>query len=73
MMAEPTRGNMPRRKDIRIIEFKSRDEADTNTRRCCLCGHKIKRSEIGYYVVEIVMKDGTLLSDVAHRRCAKEV
>jgi hypothetical protein len=70
------RGNMPRtplfsREEVTVIEFKRRDMADTNTRTCCLCGRKIKKSEVGYYAVEIKTKDGRF-PEVAHRRCIKE-
>jgi hypothetical protein len=71
------RGSMPRdtplfsREDVTVIEFKRRDSTDTNTKKCCLCGYKIKKSEIGYYSVTIRTKDGPY-PDVAHRRCIKE-
>jgi hypothetical protein len=65
--------NMPliSREDVTVIEFKRRDSTDINNRKCCLCGYKIKKSEIGYYSVTIQTKDGAL-PDVAHRRCIKE-
>jgi hypothetical protein len=59
------------RKDVTIIEFKRRESTETNTKTCCLCGYKIKKSEIGYYAVTINTKDG-MLPETAHRRCIKE-